>query len=470
MKPGPLVVIGDALLDVDIEGSATRLSPEAPVPVVDIARQWQRPGGAGLAAVLAARRGHPVVLVTAIGTDEPGMRLASLLSPHVEVVSLPYAGDTACKTRVHANGQPVVRLDSGDGRVIDTALTDRVDAAIRSAGAILVSDYGRGVAALPALRAALSTRPPGVPLVWDPHPRGPAPIEGSTLVTPNAAEAAHELGRSSDEEERGLELCRRWSAAAASITVGERGAVLTDATTGVTETIASPSAVTSGAGPTPDTCGAGDVFASTAAYALLEGWDVTSAVRRACDAASDFVADGGAVTVSTCEGSIASNNRPAGTADTRDGYELAEHVRRTGGRIVATGGCFDLLHRGHVSLLRQARLLGDVLVVCLNSDDSVRRAKGPSRPLVGQSDRARVLSELESVDAVVVFDEDTPERALERLRPDVWVKGGDYSDKPIPEAAVVERHGGRTVLITTVHGYSTTGIVDDITASTATVL
>ncbi|WP_338890159.1 D-glycero-beta-D-manno-heptose 1-phosphate adenylyltransferase [Rhodococcus sovatensis] len=462
-----LVVVGDALLDVDIDGTATRLSPEAPVPVVDIARQWQRPGGAGLAALLAARSGHPTVLITALGHDDPGIRLRALLDAHVDVIDLPYQGETACKTRVQASGHPVVRLDSGGGHFVDGPLPSRAIEAIDSAGSILVSDYGRGVAGSKAVRTALSARRPDVPLVWDPHPRGSAPIAGTTVVTPNSDEADREVGNVVRPDDRGDELCTRWGALAAAITVGVRGAVLTTAAGATTHVAPEYSGTVS---PTGDTCGAGDCFAAAASVALLEGTDVATAIRRAVDAASSFVADGGAVAISTCEGPVVSNSRPAQPEVTRDGFELAEHIRRTGGRIVATGGCFDLLHRGHVSLLRQARLLGDVLIVCLNSDDSVARAKGPSRPLITQADRARVLSELSSVDAVVIFDEDTPEQVLARLRPDVWVKGGDYTDRPIPESDVVSSGGGKTVVLPTLQGYSTTGIVDGINATRMSIL
>jgi rfaE bifunctional protein nucleotidyltransferase chain/domain len=142
-----------------------------------------------------------------------------------------------------------------------------------------------------------------------------------------------------------------------------------------------------------------------------------------------------------------------------DAFEVADRVRRAGGRLVATGGCFDLLHRGHISLLNQARALGDALVVCLNSDASVRRAKGAGRPLVPQEDRAKVLNALAAVDGVAVFEEKTPTSLLARLQPDIWVKGEDYANHILPEADVVERNGGRVVLLPVVPGYSTTGLV-----------
>ncbi|MBY4206963.1 bifunctional heptose 7-phosphate kinase/heptose 1-phosphate adenyltransferase [Rhodococcus fascians] len=460
----PLVVVGDALLDVDIDGTATRLSPEAPVPVVDTNRQWQRPGGAGLAAVLAARTGHRVVFVTALGNDESGIRLASLLESRVEVVALPYEGETVCKTRIQANGHPLLRLDSGVGQPVDGPLPPRAAEVIASAGAILVSDYGRGVTNLPAVREALAARTGDIPVVWDPHPRGPAPVSGAALVTPNAAEADRELGRTCDDNRRAARLCRHWNVRAAAVTVGARGAVLSTASDGRSVDIV-PS-VRGVSGANPDTCGAGDTFAAAVTSALYDGVELQEAVQHAVDTASRFVAEGGAVGVSTCAGSVASAGSAITTDCTRDAVELAEHVRRTGGRVVATGGCFDLLHPGHVGLLRQARLMGDVLIVCLNSDASVRRAKGPSRPVVSQADRARVLCELSSVDAVLVFDEDTPEDAVAVLRPDIWVKGGDYTETDLPEAEVVAHFGGKTVIVPTVQGYSTSSMVDGIHAST----
>jgi rfaE bifunctional protein nucleotidyltransferase chain/domain len=209
-----------------------------------------------------------------------------------------------------------------------------------------------------------------------------------------------------------------------------------------------------------DTCGAGDRFASAAAAAVLRGASMPDAVAEAVEAAAQFVAAGGAAALSAYEAveGTAKTYRPGEPGLTA--IEVASRVRRRGGRLVATGGCFDLLHPGHASLLRQARALGDALIVCLNSDRSVRGIKGPGRPLVPARDRARLLTALESVDAVAVFDEPTPAALLERLRPDVWVKGGDYAGTDIPEAEVVRRTGGEVVLVPTVSGYSTSRLVD----------
>jgi rfaE bifunctional protein nucleotidyltransferase chain/domain len=233
-----------------------------------------------------------------------------------------------------------------------------------------------------------------------------------------------------------------------AVTLGARGAVVAGPR-GATM-IPVPAGLRIRADGGPDTCGAGDRFASAAAAALYEGADVEDAVVAAVDAAARFVGAGAAASLSQAPRTAL----PALTA-----FELVARVRRRAGRVVATGGCFDLLHPGHVSLLCQARALGDALVVCVNSDDSVRALKGPGRPIVPAADRARLLAALEPVDAVAVFDEPSPALLLDRLAPDIWVKGGDYTEADLPEAEVVRRHGGEVVLVPLVDGYSTTRLV-----------
>ncbi len=464
---GPLVVVGDSLLDVDLEGSSDRLAPDAPVPVVDVAREWQRPGGAGLAALLAARSGRAVVLVTAVGADESADRLRTLLGGLVEVVALPLVGGTSRKTRVLANGVPVTRLDVGRGRALDAPVPQAAYDALDRAGAVLVADYGRGVTALEDLRERLTARAREIPVVWDPHPRGTAPVPGCALVTPNASEA-RALGNVDGTADQARLLGRRWQADAVAVTLGARGALLVEGDRETPVPVEGADAARAD-GRTPhagrlDTCGAGDAFAAAAALALLDDASALTAVRSAVAGATAFVQAGAATAVSTEVPYATSSDRP----EPADAFTLVAQVRAAGGTVVATGGCFDLLHRGHVSLLTAARSLGDALVVCLNSDASVRRTKGPQRPLVSQADRARVLSALGCVDAVVVFDEPTPAEVLAELRPDVWVKGSDYAGQTIPEAAVVEQAGGRVVLLPVVAGYSTTRLVDRSRATAPT--
>jgi rfaE bifunctional protein nucleotidyltransferase chain/domain/rfaE bifunctional protein kinase chain/domain len=443
----PVVIVGDSMLDVDIEGRATRLSPEAPVPVVDAQRMWRRPGGAGLAAMLAARVESDVVLVTALADDPDGHALADLItSAGVRLVGLPMAGNTVCKTRIRAAGQSMLRLDHGDGTAARDPVPDSAAALLHDARAICVADYGRGTTSHPGIRDLLSSAAQRVPVVWDPHPRGAVPIAGCWLVTPNEAEA-DQLSADS--------LRKQWDARAVCVTLGSRGAVL--ATADGTAHIPVPSGPPAGRS---DTCGAGDRFAIAATLALGAGDDTRAAVSAAVDAASRFVAAGGAAGVSSAA-PVGGNAAVTGESDaiTGDVVTVRDRLRGRGGTLVATGGCFDLLHTGHVRLLREARQLGDALVVLLNSDASVRALKGPRRPVMAAEDRARVLSALACVDAVVIFDEHSPEHALEQLRPDVWVKGGDYTEAELPEAGVVRRNGGEVVLLPTVAGYSSSSLI-----------
>jgi D-beta-D-heptose 7-phosphate kinase / D-beta-D-heptose 1-phosphate adenosyltransferase len=455
---GPLVVVGDALLDIDLEGDAGRLSPDAPVPVLDGLRERARAGGAGLAATLAAGDGHDVVLVTAVGADDGGERLAGLLDG-VRLLRLPYDGATPVKQRIRAAGQSLLRLDSGgSGGTVGEPAGDVLDA-IRGAAAVLVADYGRGVTGVPGLRTALARLPRKVPVVWDPHPRGSRPLPGLRLVTPNQDEAAGFADREGIEAPETLTglarigrqaagLVAAWQAQAVAVTLGSRGALLSygDGSPAVTP---APSVTA------VDCCGAGDRFAVTAALSLANGAVTTEAVQTAAWSAAQFVAAGGA-------GSVMSRVRPAQAAPEPAG--VVARTRGCGGVVVATGGCFDLLHAGHVATLRAARGLGDCLVVCLNSDASVRRLKGPSRPLVPAADRARVLNALECVDEVVVFEEDTPVEVLRTIRPDVWAKGGDYAGAEVPEAAVLQEWGGQAVVLPYLQGRSTTRLVESAAA------
>ncbi|HEU0102311.1 MAG TPA: PfkB family carbohydrate kinase, partial [Mycobacteriales bacterium] len=437
----PLVVVGDTLLDRDLVGTVDRLSPDAPVPVVDEPVQHSRPGGAGLAALLAAADGRDVTLVTALSADEGGAELRALLTrAGVRVVDLGLAGATPEKVRVRAQARSLLRLDRGGPAGEPGDLTDEAADVLAGAGAVLVADYGRGVARGPRLRAALAALTaavpggPGrqarrVPVVWDPHPRGPEPVAGCALVTPNGKEAEHFAPGHTGSPlaattARARQLQTRWGATAVAVTMGGRGALVVEGDT-------PPSVVPAPDVPCPDPCGAGDRFASAAAGLLADGALPSEAVAGAVLAASAFVAAGGASSVRVGFPAPAAAAAQAGAAD------VVARVRAGGGTVVATGGCFDLLHAGHVAVLQQARALGDCLVVLLNSDDSVRRLKGPSRPLQREHDRADVLRALGCVDAVLIFDEDTPAQALDALRPDVFAKGGDYALTSIPEADVV---------------------------------
>ncbi|WP_436789121.1 D-glycero-beta-D-manno-heptose 1-phosphate adenylyltransferase [Yinghuangia sp. YIM S10712] len=541
--PDSVVVVGDVLLDRDLDGTVTRLCPDAPVPVLDDPTEYPRPGGAGLAALLAAWDGFDVTLVTALGKGPVAERLRALLAPHVRLVELPRDGEPAEKTRLLADGRALLRVDR-PGRGAVGPASSGVRAAFAQAAAILVSDYGGGVTGTPAVRDAIALRAGRVPVVWDPHPRGSEPVPGTRVVTPNLGEAAKAAGVSPPSRGPGLlrevarlagELRERWDAGAVCVTLGAGGAVLSRG--------AEPFTVPAPPVRTGDPCGAGDRFAASVCGLLAAGRTMPEAVEGAVHAAADFLAAGGVSRVGhllaeacAADGppsAAAHGTRPAsarrrghadpGTADsaksagrsprkpvrfdavaprdpapgnsgrdspgrpstpiavgtagrgpnagrraettasvaagpTVDALELVRRARARGGTIVATGGCFDLLHAGHIRTLQAARALGDFLVVCLNSDASVRALKGPPRPFHSAEDRAEVLRALACVDAVAVFEEETPERLIGTLRPHVWVKGGDYAAEALPEAALVASLGGQVVTVPYLAGRSTTRI------------
>jgi len=473
-----LVVIGDALLDRDVEGVVERLAPDAPVPVLDERASVARPGGAALAAALAAADGRAVTLVTALADDAAGAQLAALIAgAGVELVDLGLAGATPEKIRLRTAGQPLLRLDRGGAA--SGAGVGRASAAARAAigwaSAVLVADYGRGVAAEPGLRTALAERAADdVPVVWDPHPRGAPPLAGVRLATPNEREAAAFAPAVAHDglagvAARAATLRRRWRARHVCVTRGALGALLVGGERPAHTPLAVPAEPLADAGA--DACGAGDRFAATAAGLLADGARCDEAVLAAVEAATRFVAAGGAARFvaharagGRREGTRAASAAPAGEAPpagaaAAEAVIAATHAR--GGLAVATGGCFDLLHAGHVRTLQAARALGDCLVVCLNDDASVRHLKGPSRPLVSARDRAALLAALSCVDAVAIFSEETPCVLLERLRPDVWAKGGDYAGAPLPEQAVLARWGGRTVVLPQLAGRSTTRLIEE---------
>jgi len=457
-----VVVVGDTLLDVDVVGSATRLSPDGPVPVLDVATRSTRAGGAGLVAALLALDGVPVQLVTALSDDAGADEVRRALGD-LPVVAGDLRAGTPTKTRVRTDaGHAIARVDDACGPAPAPLVTDEMLAAVLAADAVVVADYGRGVTGVERLREALRTvARRGTPVVWDPHPAGSAPVAGCTVVTPNQGEASALHGSAvADVASAGraaAELRDRWGVRSVAVTLGGRGAVL--AAEGAGDVPAHVPAPTVDAA---DPCGAGDRLASALAVALLGGAPVDEALATAVRSAAAFLGGGGvaALDLEALRGGSGAGADPAPPAPVAlpgtDALAVAQRVRAEGGTVVATGGCFDLLHAGHARTLAAARALGDCLVVCLNSDASVTRLKGPERPIMSQGDRVDLLLALECVDAVVVFDEDTPHAVLDRVRPDLWVKGGDYSAETLPEASLVAGWGGRTVTVPFHPGRSTT--------------
>jgi len=451
-----ITVVGDVLLDVDVEGRAERLSPDAPVPVLSVDKRTERAGGAGLVAALLASDDVEVTLVTALGSDSGSDVLRRLLDSsegrgRLEVVAARYDGPTPTKTRLRAADHSMIRVDEGCDEIIAPEATDEMIAAVDAAEAIIVSDYGRGLTSNPRLREALSRAGARVPLVWDPHPRGAVPVPTAAAVTPNFSEALGAAGASGTgipaASDAAASLAKAWGVRAVIVTLGSRGALMhaPDAASGL------PHVVPAAPVMARDTCGAGDRFAASLTVALASGASLAAATQSAVVAAGRFVSQGAV-------------SGPAASFDGRmlsvptDALSVARATRAAGGVVVATGGCFDLLHAGHARTLAAARALGDCLIVCLNSDESVRRLKGAERPIMAEDDRRDLLLALECVDAVMVFEESTPEAALRRLAPDIWVKGGDYVAEDLPETAVLAEWGARTVTVPYYPGRSTTGL------------
>lgn len=298
----PVVVVGDALLDCDIDGSVSRYCPDGSAPVFDVAAASERPGGAGLAAVLAAQAGVDVVFVAPVSDDSPGNRLAELIGEHLSFVRLPSVGRTPTKTRLRTPSQHVVRVDDGGPCTACGELPEQVTRLFERAGAILVSDYGQGFLSAAPVRRQLEAAAKRVPLVWDPHPRGGPVGRGATLVTPNDDEALRLAGaEQTDSRDMRLvhavadRLVRHWQADGVAVTLGGRGAFL--AFGGGAPMLAPAKQVCD-----EDSCGAGDCFAATVAVTLARGKAPSDAVVAGVAAASEFVGRGGASSLTAVSG------------------------------------------------------------------------------------------------------------------------------------------------------------------------
>uniref|UniRef100_A0A942SZT5 Bifunctional protein HldE n=1 Tax=Neobacillus citreus TaxID=2833578 RepID=A0A942SZT5_9BACI len=469
-----VVVVGDCILDRWTVGEAERVSREAPAPVVRVTETVAVPGGAANTAVNARALGARVRMVGLVGDDESGRvlrdRLAAAGVDTTFLVEVP-GGTTTTKSRVVGGDRVVVRVDelaappqAEDGR----RLAEAVARAVRCADAAVVCDYGLGVSPDDVVPMLDRDRPSAV--VVDAHDLTRWSALRPDLVTPNAGETAALLGRDLGHGSERVptvvdaraDVLAVTGARAAVVTLDRDGTVLLEhGADGAHRTRAVPASE-------QQASGAGDTFCAAATVALSVGASARDAVSVAQTAADVVVREAG-TSVCTADALIASVTAPAATVVDHD--ELAEAIESAhaaGRRVVFTNGCFDVVHRGHTTYLRQARELGDLLVVAVNDDDSVRRLKGPERPINTAEDRAGVLAALACVDLVTVFPTDTPIPLLERVRPDVYVKGGDYSPEMLRETEVVRRYGGEVVMVDYVPEHSTTAVVRRIRESSTT--
>jgi D-beta-D-heptose 7-phosphate kinase/D-beta-D-heptose 1-phosphate adenosyltransferase len=458
-----LIVLGDLMLDEYVWGDVSRISPDAPVQVVEVRRRTWALGGAGNVAHNAAVAGGRVVLCGFTGADEAGRRVLDLargagLDPSgvVEDPSRP----TTVKTRVGARGQHLVRLDEEStappSPSAREALVRVAEMAAGRADVVLYSDYAKG-ACVPGALAAIRAANPRVPIVVDPKSADVSIYAGCTAITPNKKEAEAAAGmRIAGPDDLAAVAARIRAACGAPwvlVTLGPEGMALSGPDGSVQRIVAQAREVY-------DVTGAGDTVLAYFGLALGAGLDPRDAASLANVAAGIAVARVGTSAVAPTD---LLQGQAAGKAlDLRQAVNRVEHERSLGRKVVFTNGCFDLLHAGHVHLLERARGRGDFLVVAVNSDASVRRLKGPERPVVGQDDRVKILAALDAVGAVVVFDDDTPLALIEALRPDVLVKGGDYTVDAIVGASFVLGYGGRVETVPLAPGRSTTSILESL--------
>ncbi len=470
MQGAPVLVLGDLMLDVYLSGGVDRISPEGPVPVVSVRERSARLGAAGNVALNIKALGGTPRLVALMGGDEAGRELATLLAerdmPSAGLVLDPERPSTV-KTRVLGAGQQICRYDVEDARPVAgealTALHERSLAALAGARAVLLSDYGKGVLAdelVEELVREAGRR--GIPVVVDPKEGHFSAYRGVDLVTPNRAEAGGSFGipirSEGDLETVGRGLLERLGAKALMITLGEDGIALFRPGEDAARFPARARQVY-------DVTGAGDTVVTVLALTLAAGGSLEEGAVLANHAAGLVVGRVGTAAVEaeqllgTFMDEILGETAGDGEGellDREDAASWAERVRKDGRRIVFTNGCFDILHFGHYALLNEAARQGDLLVVGVNSDESVRRLKGPSRPVNGLAERARLLAHLRSVDAVVPFAEDTPLELIRELRPDILVKGDEYDEVAIVGADEVKSWGGTVYRFPMQQGYSTT--------------
>jgi len=463
-----VVVVGDLMLDRFLWGRVRRISPEAPVPVVDLEQETRSAGGAANVARNLSGLGLQVDLVGVTGAD-PGrdLLLAELTAANLDRDGVLIARDrgTTIKTRVLGNRRQLLRIDEEKAAPLSEKDRERLLATatrrLAQADALLLSDYAKGILTEDLCRALIAAaRGRGLPVLVDPKAKDFGRYAGATLITPNRGELALATGVAAQDLDAlvaaGSVMRKTLNLESLVLTLSEQGLVLIEA--------AGNHRLPAVAREVYDVSGAGDTVIATFAAGLAAGLGQGDTAHLANLAAGIVVGKVGTAPITVRELLAALNEEAAceQAAKIRDLEEATAQVRRwqaAGERVVFTNGCFDLLHVGHVTYLERARRYGHRLVVGLNTDASVRRLKGPERPLIGQGDRARVLAALAAADAVILFDQDTPLALIEQLRPDVLAKGADYREEQVVGATEVKSWGGRVVLVPLVEDRSTTDII-----------
>ena len=448
-----VLVVGDVMLDQYTTGLVTRISPEAPVPVLKEKTETFSVGGAGNLALNLAHATADVFLFGCVGDDEAGKKIRSLLAPSVQFINLSSQYPTIVKNRiVNQNGAQICRVDYEEFFSFEPddyeAFLSTVSPFLDKADLIVFSDYAKGLLSKGFVQDIIDRckHMETGPLILADGKDDPSLFKGADLIKPNLKELSQWVG-SHIESDTDLftameSIRKRFNIKDVVCTLGARGVACVIDGKGVV--------IPSKASQVFDVSGAGDTFLAYLAFGLWKANSLKDAVALANDAAGVAVSKRGTSVVSLDE---------IQRGDFAVASWAAFEQRRKGKRVVFTNGCFDILHKGHIQLLREAKKLGDILVVGLNSDDSVRRLKGNSRPVNRCEDRKAVLEALSDVDYVFVFSEDTPESLIERIRPDVLTKGGDYQLDQIAGAAFVRSYGGTVMVLNYLEGYSTSSII-----------
>ena len=462
-----LLVVGDLMIDHYLWGKTERISPEAPVPVIDVQKETEVLGGAGNVVNNLVALGAQVEVASVIGVDDNGTRLRRMLEElgvGMSALLNEEERNTTRKSRVIASHQQVVRFDSETRQPIasesETKLLDRIETLLKNGiDTVLISDYGKGVLTEGLTQGVITrAKKQGVRVMVDPKGKDYSKYRGATAITPNKKEASEATGIAIVDKaslrEAGFRLKKELGLERAIITLSEEGMAIFGEEMRIIPTVAKE---------VYDVTGAGDTVIATLGYVRASGGSIDEAARIANAAAAVVVGKLGSATATWDE--IIAYEKALHESTTEHRIKSREALAKTvqrlkeeGKKIVFTNGCFDILHLGHVKYLEKAAEFGDVLIVGVNSDDSVRRLKGPDRPVNPEYDRAYLLAALDAVDFVTIFDEDTPYELIKIVQPDILVKGGDYRGKEVVGSDIAKE----VRLVDFVEGRSTTKTIEKI--------
>ncbi len=469
-----IAVIGDLVLDHYLWGDTSRISPEAPVGVVKIKDETFFPGTAGNVSRNITSLGANAFLFGVVGKDDKGRTLLSRFKKYginAEGVVVSTCRKTTSKSRIISAGQQMLRVDREDDYPLqkeeERLLLQKLNALFRKKiHGIILSDYAKGVLTPLVLERIMNkAKSRNIPVITDPKARDYSRYRGTDIIKPNRKEAELETGIQTSTTEGLLCACRKIKSSTRCshviVSLGSDGLFLSS---GGKKGIHLPAQ----AREVYDVSGAGDTVVATIILCLCSGMSLNKSCETANIAAGIVVNKIGAASVTPdelLEESLFETSPAGKIMNSEETIRIAVEVRSSGKRVVFTNGCFDLIHAGHIKYLQAARKLGDYLIVAINSDRSIRAIKGKDRPFIKENNRAHVIASLECVDCVTVFDRDTPTFLIREMRPDVLVKGGDYSVDQVVGKEVVEAYGGTVTVVPPVPGLSTTSIAQTIQTS-----